>query len=721
MATFNWLHLTDLHQGMTAQSWMLPEVQSELHRDLRDLHEHGCGPWDAVLFTGDLTQRGSSAEFDALDRTLNELAEALDGFGSRPVLLAVPGNHDLQRPGKVKDPAVRTLVKWRECPDIHEEFWTDADSPYRKVVHSVFAEYTEWWSRANHGFGRPVELRQGILPGDFSAVIEKDGERLGVVGLNSAFLQLAPEITAGQLALHTSQFHAVCEGDGPEWAAGCDAALLMTHHSPEWLDERSRDDHLFANIAVPGRFAAHLFGHMHDASTTAIRAAGGAARRFWQGASLFGLETWGDGTTRRAHGYAAGRIELGKTEGKLRIWPRRAERTQGKVWQLVNDTSFGRLERDQGTKAETFERLRSASAPPTRISVRPAGPASKNPLDWRPIGPGGAYNPDWYVPRVREERIALNNLSSRGSPAIVVWGPSLYGKTTFIQHALARLPSVLPHGKIPRRVEVSLATFGEALRSEHLFLAELGDQIANEAGLVKDGRSPAQWTLGRARERLEELMENVILPRDGQLFVLVIEKLDVLLPCPFRESILEMFRRWVQDVAEEPWSALRLVVAVSTTPMMLIRGATRSPFFNAATPIEIGDLTEDQTRQLAKLYRLGWDDDAIRTLRREVGGHPFLLREAMNEVAAHGTPLERVLDKGTPEGQSLRQRALQILPPLDNLLHALCRVARDKNARIDAEYQALRSAGLIDYEGGAYRFRCKLYEEHFTELCKRRT
>lgn len=719
MATFNWLHLTDLHQGMTAQSWMLPEVRSELHRDLRDLH-HDCGPWDAVLFTGDLTQRGSRAEFDALDNTLAELGEELDKLGSHPVLLAVPGNHDLERPGKTKDPAVRTLVKWRESPDIHEEFWTDAESPYRKVVHKVFAEYTEWSSRAKHGFPRPAELRQGLLPGDFSAVIQKDGERLGVVGLNSAFLQLGNETTAGQLALHTSQLHAVCDGDGPEWASGCDAALLMTHHPPEWLDERSRDDHLFANIAVPGRFAVHLFGHMHDASATSIRNAGMGARRFWQGASLFGLETWGDGTIRRVHGYSAGRIELGPSEGKLRIWPRRAERTQGKVWQLVNDTSFGRLERDQGTKAETIERLRAPAA--VRISVRPpgSGPVSKGAIVWEPTAPGGAYHPAWYVKRVREERIALNTLRSRGSPAIVVWGPSLHGKTTFIKHALSRLPSVLPQGKVARIVEVSLATFGEAMRSEHLFLAELADQIANEAGIQEEGRSPSQWTLGRARERLEEMMEKVILPRDGRLFVLVIDKLDVLLPCSFRESILEMFRRWVQDVAEEPWSALRLVVAVSTTPMMFIRGATRSPFFNVAAQIEIGDLNEEQTRQLAGLYRLQWDDAAINALRVQVGGHPFLLRVAMYEAAVHATPLERILDKKTPEGQSLKQRALQILPPLDKLQGPLCQVARDRSAEIDDDaYEALRSVGLIEREGDVYRFRCKLYEEHFTETCKR--
>jgi hypothetical protein len=58
MTVLSWLHLTDLHQGMTDQDWLWPTTRRALFDDLAKVHDH-AGPWDLVLFTGDLTQRGS--------------------------------------------------------------------------------------------------------------------------------------------------------------------------------------------------------------------------------------------------------------------------------------------------------------------------------------------------------------------------------------------------------------------------------------------------------------------------------------------------------------------------------------------------------------------------------------------------------------------------------------------------------------------------------------
>ena len=42
-----------------------------------------------------------------------------------------------------------------------------------------------------------------------------------------------------------------------------DFALLMTHHPPTWLTTKAREE-LYGEIAPPGRFVAHLYGHMHE-------------------------------------------------------------------------------------------------------------------------------------------------------------------------------------------------------------------------------------------------------------------------------------------------------------------------------------------------------------------------------------------------------------------------------------------------------------------------
>src|SRR5689334_11472420 len=99
MKAFNWLHLTDLHFGLTGQTSLWPNVRKVFFDDLVRVHER-CGPFHAVLFTGDLTQTGHVDEFKGLEDTvLGPLWEKFRELGSKDVaLLAVPGNHDLQRP-----------------------------------------------------------------------------------------------------------------------------------------------------------------------------------------------------------------------------------------------------------------------------------------------------------------------------------------------------------------------------------------------------------------------------------------------------------------------------------------------------------------------------------------------------------------------------------------------------------------------------------------------
>src|SRR4051812_1845924 len=109
MRSFNWLHFTDLHFGVPGQASLWPNVREVFWNDLAVLHEKS-GPWDAVLFTGDLVQSGSEAEFRSLeDKVLGPLWDYLGTLGTKdPVLLTVPGNHDLARPALEKPkPALR--------------------------------------------------------------------------------------------------------------------------------------------------------------------------------------------------------------------------------------------------------------------------------------------------------------------------------------------------------------------------------------------------------------------------------------------------------------------------------------------------------------------------------------------------------------------------------------------------------------------------------------
>lgn len=351
-ASIGWLHLSDLHQGMDGQSILWPRVRKAFFDDLDWLHKKS-GPWDMVLFTGDLTQRGSATEFDELTKTLDKLWDHIARLqpGIEPALLAVPGNHDLERPAK--SPAVKVLAHWHTDRETRDELFSVPGSEYRKVVDRAFSAYVAWLARfqAAHPGRVRIATRAGLLPGDFAATVEKDGFKLGVVGLNSAFLQLASGDYHGRLDLDLRQLAASC-GDPVEWAESHQAALFLSHHPPDWL-EKSALVRFYSELCTPDHFAAHLFGHMHEATTSFISLGGGPVRRQIQSPSLFGMEKWGEAGEDRRHGYSAGRIALERRDITLRIWPRRMDRQQSGIPHLVGDTSFA-LDRDDQSISTTW-------------------------------------------------------------------------------------------------------------------------------------------------------------------------------------------------------------------------------------------------------------------------------------------------------------------------------------------------------------------------------
>lgn len=190
---FNRLALDrDLHAGPAGAPTLWPAAEEELRRDLERVHKH-AGPFDFVLCAGDLVQSGASAELDTLTERLDGLFRHLEGLGSKPALLVVPGNHDLERPDP-RSPAVRPLLHWSHDPELRGNlFWHETNGlPYRDIISGAFRETSRWlraWSEAHPLPATWSRNDVGLLPGDFAASLRVDGASLGVVGLNSAALQ----------------------------------------------------------------------------------------------------------------------------------------------------------------------------------------------------------------------------------------------------------------------------------------------------------------------------------------------------------------------------------------------------------------------------------------------------------------------------------------------------------------------------------------------------
>ena len=367
MTQFNWLQITDLHCGIDADAWLWPNVSECFFEDLAKIHDR-CGPWDAILFSGDLVQSGLSEEFKRLNDILDRICRRLSSLGSEPVLATVPENHDLVRP-KPDNPALQEMAGWTETP-VPDAFWRSRRNKFRRLVQTAFRYYTSW--QTEHPFRKPIEVRAGALPGDFAGTIVKDDAKIGILGLNTAFFQLQGGDYEGKLLLSPHQMLAACGDTFTDWLDGHEIAFLMTHHPPSWLGPTSRQA-LREEIAPPGRFVSHLCGHLHESYQESLAIGSGQPFRLCQGASLFGLEKFGSPQKLiRRHGYTAGRVELQPGQGTSRLWPRRAEKHQGGYQHFVNDPSVTLLD-DGGTTAETIvirsSRRRRRNRPVFRVLI----------------------------------------------------------------------------------------------------------------------------------------------------------------------------------------------------------------------------------------------------------------------------------------------------------------------------------------------------------------
>ena len=358
---FRWIHFTDLHWGAKEQQGCWPSVKNALREDLAKLRVTlGGGPWDAVFFTGDLTNRGTEKEFDALNQCLNELWELFADQDSKPCLFPVPGNHDVCR-NPHPSAAHKGLCKdGLDDPDIQDGIFEGDDyknNEYFAVIHQAFAHYQNW--RAQCPYLPQADMTAGRIPGDFSYSIKIGARTIGVVGINTAFLHLEGGDKKGKLDVHPGQWLALCDGDPPQWYQDRDLCIVLSHYPRDWLNAAGQS---VFNEMSPGQwFAFHLCGHMHENRATEERVSGAARTRTTiQSQSLFSrepYEAWRNGEAEkkydRKHGYSVGLISFERENAWLRHWPRAAVKKQDGNWRFERDASYY-LEKDEGTQASSM-------------------------------------------------------------------------------------------------------------------------------------------------------------------------------------------------------------------------------------------------------------------------------------------------------------------------------------------------------------------------------
>lgn len=340
------LHISDFHAGQEGASVLWGQIKEQFRADVVN-HTRKNGNLDLVIFSGDLTQRGSVEEFLSVKNELNQLWAFFNSHNQNPKLFLIPGNHDLVRPKS--DALVLTGIdSFRKRERVKNAILNDEQSEYRIGLKHAFSPYMSFLEDLNAS-QIPLLLKvHGAIPGDCSGIIEKEGIRIGFVGLNTAWSQLEGGDFFERLEITSHQLSKAIGTEFDEWGGVNHYNMLVTHHPKDWLCPEAQVE--FDNEINPlGRFDGHFFGHMHELKATSVGMGGALRKRSFQAASLFSLEANADGKLDRRHGYSFFKIDA--EQEQICLWPRKASLIAGGGWRVQAD-EFALEESDTSFNSE---------------------------------------------------------------------------------------------------------------------------------------------------------------------------------------------------------------------------------------------------------------------------------------------------------------------------------------------------------------------------------
>jgi hypothetical protein len=319
----------------------------------------------------------------------------------------------------------------------------------------------------------------------------------------------------------------------------------------------------------------------------------------------------------------------------------------------------------------------------------------------------------FYIRR-REDAAAERCLDEPGS-TVVVKGPRQSGKSSLLAriHALSKRDG-------RRSVYLDFQTFDEPqLASLGTTLQTLARRIART---LKTTVQPADvWDSELLGEKgsFAEFLTGAVLDGSSSPIVLILDEVDRLFDRPYRGDFFAAVRGWHNNRAtDEAWENLHLILGHATDPALWIENLNESPF-NVGDRLRLGDFTADQVVDLKSRHGSplrSFED--VAGLMALVGGHPYLIRQALYVLATERWSLTRLCEEAGkdtgPFGDHLR-RHLWALLQSDRLRAVVARIARGEGCDDEGLFQRLLASGLVAGETRASaRLRCALYQQYFS-------
>jgi hypothetical protein len=336
-------------------------------------------------------------------------------------------------------------------------------------------------------------------------------------------------------------------------------------------------------------------------------------------------------------------------------------------------------------------------------------------LPIEPIGGAVPLDSGFYI--VRPADVELRTALTRRDSVVLIKGARQIGKTSLLARGL----------KFARdnKASVALSDFQKFNASNldnvgnlHLSLAEsLADQLdlrVQPADVWDERRGP--------NVNFERFIRREVLGSFEGHLVWGLDEVDRLFAYPYASEIFGLFRSWHNERALDPtgpWSRLTLAIAYATEAHLFITDINQSPF-NIGTRLTLEDFWSDQVSELNERYGLPLKDKAdLERFIRLVGGHPYLVRRGLHEMARRKITIA-VLEEKAPRDDGIygdHLRRILLLLARDPALTEIVRgILRGQPCPTPESFYRLRSAGLMKGSSQTdVQVRCQLYATYLSQ------
>ncbi len=195
-----------------------------------------------------------------------------------------------------------------------------------------------------------------------------------------------------------------------------------------------------------------------------------------------------------------------------------------------------------------------------------------------------------------------------------------------------------------------------------------------------------------------------------------LDEVDRLFVTPFGSEVFGLIRSWHNERALDPsgpWSNLTIAIAYATEAHLFISDINQSPF-NVGTRLTLEDFSPSQVSELNNRYGKPLKtEDELGRFYRLVGGHPYLVRRGLDELARKKIGFDAFEQQAARDeafyGDHLR-RILVLLVNDPELTDVMRGVLNGQPCFSPESFDRLRSAGLVTgHVPEEARPRCRVY------------